>query len=324
VSDSGRGMSKDYLQGKLFTPFAQEDQLAPGTGLGLSIIRQIIKNLGGKIEVRSKRGSVNHGTNVCVSIPMTHCESSTSPTLDPLANIGTIFKGMNICLSDISQQSKGATPDFEMSSLKTICESWYGMRVHSGLDSSTVPDMYLIVEDESNHESLKNGELFKRLQRKSNQGKPLQAIIICKTSSSFNVLERESGMNDSTKILDFVGQPCGPRKLGKSLLRCFKRRAELATFPPVPELVLRHSYPTPPQDEGLQPTSQQEPILTAQTRDVVTSPLNTPPGSAQMESPPPVTPGETPLDAGPFLLVDDNHINLQVCRPFTCIRHAIH
>jgi signal transduction histidine kinase len=38
VIDSGRGMSTEYMERKLYTPFAQEDALAPGVGLGLSIV----------------------------------------------------------------------------------------------------------------------------------------------------------------------------------------------------------------------------------------------------------------------------------------------
>jgi signal transduction histidine kinase len=38
VIDSGRGMSKEYMERKLFTPFAQEDSFSPGIGLGLSIV----------------------------------------------------------------------------------------------------------------------------------------------------------------------------------------------------------------------------------------------------------------------------------------------
>jgi signal transduction histidine kinase len=32
VRDTGKGISADYLRTRLFTPFAQENTLAPGTG----------------------------------------------------------------------------------------------------------------------------------------------------------------------------------------------------------------------------------------------------------------------------------------------------
>ncbi len=38
IIDSGRGMSTEYMERKLYTPFAQEDSFAPGIGLGLSIV----------------------------------------------------------------------------------------------------------------------------------------------------------------------------------------------------------------------------------------------------------------------------------------------
>ncbi|KAI8259504.1 hypothetical protein K4K58_002561 [Colletotrichum sp. SAR11_239] len=54
ITDSGKGISEDYLQNHLFTPFAQEDNLSAGTGLGLSLVHQIVVNLGGGIHVWSK------------------------------------------------------------------------------------------------------------------------------------------------------------------------------------------------------------------------------------------------------------------------------
>jgi signal transduction histidine kinase len=38
IIDSGRGMSSEYMERKLYTPFAQEDSFATGVGLGLSIV----------------------------------------------------------------------------------------------------------------------------------------------------------------------------------------------------------------------------------------------------------------------------------------------
>jgi signal transduction histidine kinase len=38
IRDTGKGMSSDYMQRKLYRPFAQEDSFTPGVGLGLSIV----------------------------------------------------------------------------------------------------------------------------------------------------------------------------------------------------------------------------------------------------------------------------------------------
>jgi len=38
IRDTGRGMSSEYMERKLYHPFAQEDTFSPGVGLGLSIV----------------------------------------------------------------------------------------------------------------------------------------------------------------------------------------------------------------------------------------------------------------------------------------------
>jgi signal transduction histidine kinase len=38
IQDTGRGMSLEYMERKLYHPFAQEDAFSPGVGLGLSIV----------------------------------------------------------------------------------------------------------------------------------------------------------------------------------------------------------------------------------------------------------------------------------------------
>jgi signal transduction histidine kinase len=68
VSDSGRGMSQEFLHNHMFTPFVQEDVMNPGTGLGMSVVLQIVRSLGGKIDVKSEQGV---GTEVKVSLTLT-------------------------------------------------------------------------------------------------------------------------------------------------------------------------------------------------------------------------------------------------------------
>lgn len=67
VSDTGRGISQQYLHSGLFTPFTQENPLNPGTGLGLSIVLQIVRSLGGQICITSEQGV---GTKVMVTLTM--------------------------------------------------------------------------------------------------------------------------------------------------------------------------------------------------------------------------------------------------------------
>lgn len=60
IKDTGIGMSEDYIENHLFTPFSQAKQDArtryEGTGLGMSIVNGLVDKLGGNIEVKSEVG----------------------------------------------------------------------------------------------------------------------------------------------------------------------------------------------------------------------------------------------------------------------------
>lgn len=60
IKDTGIGMSEDYIENHLFTPFSQAKQDArtryEGTGLGMSIVKGLVDKLGGNIEVKSEVG----------------------------------------------------------------------------------------------------------------------------------------------------------------------------------------------------------------------------------------------------------------------------
>jgi signal transduction histidine kinase/CheY-like chemotaxis protein len=67
VYDTGSGISKDYLNSYLFTPFSQESDISVGTGVGLSIVQKLVEGLSGSIDVQSDEGS---GTRISVAIPL--------------------------------------------------------------------------------------------------------------------------------------------------------------------------------------------------------------------------------------------------------------
>lgn len=60
ISDSGIGMSKDFIDNRLFRPFEQEQDSVTtqygGSGLGLSIVKNLVELMGGKIQVDSAPG----------------------------------------------------------------------------------------------------------------------------------------------------------------------------------------------------------------------------------------------------------------------------
>lgn len=66
ISDTGSGIESDKLN-KIFEPFYTTKVTNLGTGLGLSISYEIIKNMGGKITVKSELGK---GSTFAVYLPI--------------------------------------------------------------------------------------------------------------------------------------------------------------------------------------------------------------------------------------------------------------
>jgi hypothetical protein len=123
ITDSGIGMSPQFLANKAFQPFSQENsvcltthalilrlrltqyvqlQFAAGTGLGLSIVRQIIENNGGKIEVNSEPSI---GTKLTVKLALTKPEIpinaplSVHPTRrSQFLSYVSRLQGRNVCI----------------------------------------------------------------------------------------------------------------------------------------------------------------------------------------------------------------------------------
>lgn len=108
VTDSGRGMSPEFLRHKLFSPFSQEDHLSEGVGLGLCIVQQLVKSLQGTIDVRSEPGG---GTQVDIYIPVTpvaaqHSITSVSTAQDQLQPTQFCLVGFN-AYSDLAEIPTG-------------------------------------------------------------------------------------------------------------------------------------------------------------------------------------------------------------------------
>jgi signal transduction histidine kinase len=77
VTDTGSGISQDYLKHSVFSPFSQENPFSQGVGLGLSLVRKLVAFLGGHIDVKSE---LNVGTQVDVYIPINSCDKDSLET----------------------------------------------------------------------------------------------------------------------------------------------------------------------------------------------------------------------------------------------------
>jgi signal transduction histidine kinase len=170
ISDSGRGISPEFLHSQLFTPFSQENSLNPGTGLGLSIVLQIVRSLGGTIDVQSELGV---GTEVKVSLTLNQALIPPQPlALDAkykssVMGVRKKTSGLTLGLVgfDISSGISGTRtgifkvePELSLSlqeSLESTATNWFGMKVTASESwGASPPDIYIANESESSLESL--------------------------------------------------------------------------------------------------------------------------------------------------------------------------
>jgi two-component system NtrC family sensor kinase len=73
IEDDGEGIPEANLP-RIFDPFFTTKEVGRGTGLGLYVSYEIMKNLGGDIDVRSQ---VGRGTRVTVLLPPDERPSET-------------------------------------------------------------------------------------------------------------------------------------------------------------------------------------------------------------------------------------------------------
>lgn len=159
VSDSGRGISQEFLSSHLFTPFSQENSLNPGTGLGLSIVLQIVRSLGGTIDVQSEQGV---GTEVKVSLTLNQTPIASQPLpLDTkyenlVMSVRKKTRGLTLCLVGFGTLKVKPEPESSLqASLEGMATHWFGMKVTASQSWEASPsDIYIANESEPSLKSL--------------------------------------------------------------------------------------------------------------------------------------------------------------------------
>jgi len=322
VSDSGRGIGREFLKTKFFTPFSQEDTLSSGTGLGMSIVQQIVQLLGGDIDVKSE---VNVGTAVTVTFILERPPEAMKafdgnicePELPLVLQLREHTVGKTICLigfdsrqllpstdCDAPSLTPAASPDTLASlreSLARYAKEWFGMHVVTGTLSTKGIDILLANE---------SGDLLRYLEDnpKTAAGQRTPLIVLCN-----NVLRYRDYIPQDDHILKFASKPCGPAKLAKALQFCFERFSKLDELSHMSESTDISSYPESSDEPGRYhhegPSSQPAPVT---------------PGAAMAESmniqgPVRISAEEPVKPLGPtpnVLIVEDNPINLMLLATF--------
>lgn len=336
VSDSGKGISEEYIRNHLYTPFAQEDHFAPGTGLGLSLVRQVVTSMGGNIHVASE---VGYGTAVTVSLPlpvereMDEEQADFRSSSKELEGLRILFRGHDkeARLVEATKQDPKTRTDkqSQLRMIESICKGWFNMIPVTEEESRLSAPDFIVLSD----------ECFLDLDVEANPSPDAcPHIFVCRSATVAQSIAQEHAM---PSFFELISQPIGPRKLAKSLLDSRRLWLEAQPF-------LRRSatdallVPQPPPKPLLLSTPSQAADVTAVLRGAgivahvgtpVSSPDSVPAeqavgvadgdgrrGDGAVEEkavtlPGPEVPGvENAVETkGSVLVVDDNPINRKVC-----------
>ncbi|KAK5117879.1 hypothetical protein LTR85_008653 [Meristemomyces frigidus] len=299
VKDTGKGMSTDFLENRLFLPFHQEDAIkSEGVGLGMSIVKSLANLLAGKIEVTSQLGE---GTEFKISIPMaagkTKQHAPGAPAMEQ--SLATLrARELTVAIHGLDHATA--------QSLRAYLRDWFDCAVGAVDDEGPQPDIILV--DGTDKE--KSEELRTRLKAYDQR---LAVLTV-----SVGPPKRASSTYFAGKhIWERVSRPLGPHKLAKALARCLER--------------LQHSDQAPKDDHGEGQKQKAESTAVSSSRgDNPVSPRQQSSGAAcSPHSPtgrfsPTASDGShsdsaaTPLaETGPsILLVEDNKINLKLLETF--------
>jgi CheY-like chemotaxis protein len=290
IKDTGRGMSKEYLQNHLFRPFAQEDPLNSGAGLGLSMVRHIVSNLGGEISVESE---LNKGTEIRVEVIM--MDSVPSPEANDQAFIMTEaaqkLHGLQAVFVDPPNTSDGETPSQRSlrNALDKQCWGWFKMDFSTVSRVDEVGNAAMVLTTCHTLPGIK--EQLIRL------GKPI--IVLCESNTQLRQVYVENEALRKAVTAEFIAQPYGPRKLARAFVICKEQH------PPQLEDVILYrdtemlTLPSMPVSDAQEQTHKLDSREQRRQNKA----------AKEAEAPAAEENGPKPLR---LLLVDDNKINLQL------------
>ncbi|CAD0108390.1 unnamed protein product [Aureobasidium uvarum] len=250
VTDTGRGMSKDFLRTKLFRAFSQEDDLAEGTGLGMSMVARIVKGWRGKVDVRSSKGQ---GSVVSVTMPMKLTRRPKGADLDgarPVSS-GNVWSGLSVhVLGSPEVYDRNAVAMGRYQQLVAFSKMCSSMGMHTSGPTwqfSDNADFAVIAEYDLPHliEMLISSRAKQSTEDKSTTSslrtKPI--IVLCKDYISARTLRGSRIQQLVRGRVEYVGQPCGPNRLASVINRILEHSENDHSWTSLPHSPLTPNNP---------------------------------------------------------------------------------
>jgi hypothetical protein len=325
VSDTGKGMSKEFLENQLFRDFTQEDTLADGIGLGMHMVGRILHAINGRIEVLSDQHGDQAGTSITVTVPLEHSQvarNSNSTNDDENASLRGSLAGLKAGFfgngtSPFPSESRErklqeAASAMTVTSVEDSCR-YLGLQSQKGESADCDLTFYLEEDFERSRDAGRIGSETKL------KGKP--CIVICRSTPLTKTLKalRSRDTTRTGRVVEYVGLPCGVKSISRAISSALQRQKEFESSAPernVEEQMQRLSTAAeianveeielPP---SIHPIPKPEEEAPAQIKTQTQSKTQTPKDTSTSTTPAaPQTTTKNPT----LLLVDDNKVNLQL------------
>lgn len=217
IEDTGIGMSKEFLEQRLFKPFSQEQESArthyQGTGLGMSIVKTLIDAMGGTIAVQSTQGV---GTTIAFRLAFKiDTESEQGEASTPQTALVSLV-GKRVLLVEDNDLNMEIAEFYLSNTGATVVKAWNGKEAVQAFCDSKPGSISLILMDLMMPvmDGLEATRAIRALERPDAQSVPIVAM----TANAFEE-DREktkaAGMNahlvkplDMQALLSTVMQFC--------------------------------------------------------------------------------------------------------------------
>lgn len=225
MSDTGKGISKDFMRKRLFIPFSQEDHLSTGCGLGLSIVKALTTTLNGTIEVRSEQGV---GTTVSVNIPLSRGSPTAQPEKDtqvrdrwmddkfplPLPDTTVGFMGFNVPETvdeSVMVNRESKIKESIKASVSNCMADWLQMKPIDADADINSADYVVILVDE---------RLSGFIQPYVDDLEKKQPKVIALLPREMLRREVEHTLGKGIRAFEVVSAPFGPRRMARAVSAC--------------------------------------------------------------------------------------------------------
>jgi CheY-like chemotaxis protein len=239
VTDSGKGMSKDFLENHLFRDFSQEDTLADGIGLGMHMVGRIVHAIGAKIDVVSEQDGPGAGTIVTVTVPLEHSQgerknSNASESVEKSSQVALaglkarVINNRGATTPEATREERlmATASTMAIASLEKSCEA-LELQLLERHSADCDVNFIFEIDFEYSVRAQDNDNYHSRLSNKP-------CIVICNSNPSGKTVKasRDKEVIRMGAAVEYIAMPCGVKTIARAITSALIRQKELDITPP--------------------------------------------------------------------------------------------